>query len=393
MPKLAIVAIGLLLFGFAGRQQACAAADAVQHAHRTGAYILGADVSWVQEDEANGSTYYDGDRQKDVFQILKDYGFNYIRLRVFVNPASPRGYAARSKEAYCDAAHTLAMAKRVRAAGLGLLVDFHYSDTWADPGHQFKPAAWEKLDFSALKKAVYDHTYAVLSGLRKQGTIPDMVQIGNEVTNGMLWPDGRAKDHFDNFAELVKAGIAAARAVDPAIKIVLHNDKGNGDKGNNNRPVRWWLDNLISRGVQFDVIGLSCNSDGPAEKWKANFDDLAVRYPQYGLLAAEYSYRKRELNDVVFHAPDRRGLGSFIWEPTRHHEAIFDHDGHNAGQGTQRPPRSGPRPAPNPAVAPPHRARSGRFDTNELIKLYPQMAKDYGNNGSREAPRKPKAEQ
>lgn len=260
---------------------------------------------------------------------------------------------------------------------MGLLINFHYSDTWADPGKQFKPAAWEKLDLAGLKKTVYDHTRSVLSGLGEQGTTPDMVQIGNEVTNGMLWPDGRAKDHFDNFAELVKAGIAAARAVDPKIKIVLHHDKGN-----NNKAVRWWLDNLISRGVRFDIIGLSCNTDGPVESWKTNFDDLAERYPQYGLLAAEYSFRKRELNDVVFHAPDRRGLGSFIWEPTRHHEAFFDSEGRNAGGAPargSRPPRSARPPAPNPAAAPVHRSRSGRFDTNDLIKLYPQMAKDYAD--------------
>ena len=275
------------------------------------------------------------------------------------------------------------MAKRVRGSGMGLLVDFHYSDTWADPGKQFKPAAWENFDIPALKQALYDHTHSVLSALKEQGTTPDMVQIGNEVTNGMLWPDGRAKDHFDNFAELIKSGIAAARAVDPAIKIVLHHDKGN-----NNAVVRWWLDNLISRGVKFDIIGLSCNTDGPAEKWKANFDDLAVRYPQYGLLAAEYSYRKRELNDIVYNVPDRRGLGSFIWEPTRHHEAIFDRDGRNAGAGTQRPPRTAGQPAPKPPAAPGHRPRTGRFDTNDFIKLYPQMAKDYGNAAAAESPPK-----
>jgi len=195
----------------------------------------------------------------------------------------------------------------------------------------------------------------------------------------MLWPDGRAASsttshQFDNFAELVKAGTAATRDVDPKIKIVLHHDKGN-----NNKAVRWWLDNLISRGVRFDIIGLSCNTDGPAESWKANFDDLAARYPQYGLLAAEYSYRKRELNDIVYHAPDRRGLGSFIWEPTRHHEAIFDQNNQSAGAGTQRPPRPAPRPAPNPLAAPAHRARTGRFDTNDWIKLYPQMVKDYAD--------------
>ncbi len=381
--SIAIATVGFLTIGSANLARSGGQNEVGQAAHRTGPFILGADISWVQEDEAEGSTYYDHGVKKDVFQIFKDNGFNFIRLRVFVNPAAPRGYAARSKEAFCDAAHTLTMAKRVRAAGMGLLIDFHYSDTWADPGKQFKPAAWENLDMPALKKALYDHTYSVLSALKKQGTTPDMVQIGNEVTNGFLWPDGRAKDHFDNFAEIIKSGIAAARAVDPAIKIVLHHDKGN-----NNAVVRWWLDNLISRGVKFDIIGLSCNTDGPAEKWRANFDDLAVRYPQYALLAAEYSYRKRELNDVVYNVPDRRGLGSFIWEPTRHHEAIFDRDGRNAGAGTQRPPRAAAPPAQKPPAAPAHRPRTGRFDTNDLIDLYPQMAKDYGNAAARESPTK-----
>jgi arabinogalactan endo-1,4-beta-galactosidase len=292
-----------------------------------------------------------------------------------VNPSSPLGYAARSKEPYCDAAHTLAMTKRARAAGMGLLIDFHYSDTWADPGKQTKPAAWENLDFSALKQAVYDHTHSTLVLLKQNGVTPEMVQIGNETSPGMLWPDGRAKDHFDNYAELLKSGVAAARDVDAKIKIVLHHDKGT-----NNKVVRWWLDNIISRGVDFDIIGLSCNSDGPASQWKENFDDLAMRYPQYGLLAAEYSYKKRELNDIVYNTPDRRALGSFIWEPTRHHEAIFDLDHRNAGFGTQRRPSTRPTtPASRPTTAGTHRPRSGRFETNDLINLYDQMAKDYGN--------------
>jgi arabinogalactan endo-1,4-beta-galactosidase len=159
---------------------------------------------------------------------------------------------------------------------------------------------------------------------------------------------------------LVKSGIAASREVDPAIRIVMHHDKGR-----DNKVVRWWLDNLISRGAKFDVIGLSCNDTGSPEKWKANFDDLATRYPQYGLIAAEYSYNKRALNDAVFNAPDRRGIGTFIWEPTRHHEAIFDQnrDGGPAGA----------------VGAPGHHPRTGRFDTNDLIDLYSQMARDYGN--------------
>ena len=340
------------------------AAPATQPAHRSGPYILGADISWVAEDEANGTLFYDHGQHGDIFQILKDHGFNYIRLRVFVNPRSPYGYAATSKEAFCDMAHTIAMAKRARAVGMGLLIDFHYSDTWADPQKQFKPGAWESLDFAALKKAVYDHTHSVLTALKEQGITPDMVQIGNEVSNGMLWPDGRTPDHFDNFAALLKSGIAATRDVDPSIKIVMHSDKGR-----NNKIVRPWLDNLILRGVQFDIIGLSCNSDGPASAWKTNFDDLATRYPQYGLIAAEYSYRKRELNDIIFNAPDRRGLGSFIWEPTRQHEATFDEAKTNDGAAPSSQP-----------TTPGHRPRSGRFDTNELINLYPKMAKDYGSD-------------
>jgi len=336
-----------------------AAAPAAQPFHRTSPYILGADVSWIDEDEANGTTYFDHGQRADLFQILKDHHFNFIRLRIFVNPASPKGYAATSKEAFCDLQHTLAMAKRVRAAGMGLLLDFHYSDTWASPGKQFKPAAWENLDFPALKQAVYDHTHTVLTALKRQGTTLDMVQIGNEVSSGMLFPDGRAKDHPDNFADLLKSGIAAARAVDPAIKIVIHHDNGRGNKA-----VRAWLDNLIARDVQFDIIGLSCNSDGPVEQWKANFDDLATRYPQYGLLAAEYSYKKRELNDIIQSAPDHRGLGSFIWEPTRHHEAIFT-------------PAQGAGVVPDAPGG--HHPRTGRFDTNDLINLYPRMAHDYDN--------------
>jgi len=328
-------------------------------AHRSGPYILGADISWVDEDEVNGTTFFDHDRSVDTLQILKSHGFNFIRLRVFVNPSSAGGYASTSKEAFCDLEHTKRMAKRARDAGMGLLIDFHYSDTWADPGHQTKPLAWENLDFEALKQAVYEHTSLVLKALKQQGTIPEMVQIGNEVSNGMLWPDGRAREHFDNFAELLKSGIAAAREVDPSIKIVLHHDKGRS-----NKPVREWIDNLIARHVSFDIIGLSCNSDGPVASWKENFDDLAVRYPQYGLLAAEYSYKKRELNDVVFNAPDRRGLGSFIWEPTRHHEAVFSPSQKNA-------------PTSRPTTRSGHFPRSGRYDANSLMELYPEMARDY----------------
>lgn len=339
------------------------AAPTTQPFHRTTPYLIGADISWTQEDEADGATYYDHGQRKDVFQIFKDHGFNAIRLRVFVDPASPHGYAVTSQEPFCDLAHTLVMAKRAHDAGLELLIDLHYSDTWADPQKQNKPAAWEKLDLAGLRKAVADHTRQVLTALKQQGTTPLMMQVGNETSNGMLWPDGDNRQHLDAFADLCKAGIAAAREVDPKVLVVLHTDKGRNDP-----LARKWVQELVDRGVRPDIIGLSCNDKGSPDNWKATFDDLAARFPQFGVIAAEYGYHKRELNDIVYNAPGGRGVGAFSWEPTRHHEAMFDQEGHNAGEG-------GPKP---PGAKPGHNTRTGRFDTNPLIELYDQMAKDYG---------------
>ena len=123
------------------------------------AFMIGADISWVQQQEVEGKRWFDDGEQKDIFTILKDHGFNWIRLRIFVNPAAEGGY---SKEGFCDLEHTMQMAKRVKAAGMKLLLDFHYSDTWADPGHQQKPDAWADLHGAELEKAVHDHTRDVV---------------------------------------------------------------------------------------------------------------------------------------------------------------------------------------------------------------------------------------
>ncbi len=348
--------------------------------HRAGPFIIGADISWVQEDEGNGTTYFDRGQREDIFKILKDHGFNYVRLRVFVDPAARDGYSAHSKEAFCDLAHTLVMAKRARDAGMGIYIDFHYSDTWAAPSSQFKPLAWKNLSFPELRKKVYDQTYQFLSALKKQRTTPGLVAIGNEISHGMLFPDGDMRDHLPECAELLKSGIAAARAVDPSIQIILHNHNGH-----NGEAVRKWVDALISQGVRWDIIGLSCNDPDDPSYWKTTFDDLATHYPQFGLLAAEYSYHKRALNDIVFGVPNRRGVGTFIWEPTRHHEAIFDKNGHNAGGGAAVPDLEAYRhKKKKPVTTEPresgHHPQTGRLDTNDLIDLYPQMAKDYGND-------------
>jgi arabinogalactan endo-1,4-beta-galactosidase len=176
----------LLLLGFA-----MAFDCSLGHAKdASSAFIIGADISWVQEQEANGIRWSDEGAEKDILAILKDHGFSWVRLRIFVNPSAEGGY---SKEGFCDLAHTLEMARRIKAAGMGFLLDFHYSDTWADPGHQRKPQTWANRHGSDLEKAVYDHTRDVVEELKKQETLPDIVQIGNEISNGMLWPDGKVQ--------------------------------------------------------------------------------------------------------------------------------------------------------------------------------------------------------
>jgi len=384
-------------------QTFAADAPATNQNSRTGPFILGADVSWAPEDEADGAEYYDHGVRKDLFEILKQYKFNYIRLRLFVDPGAPDGYAANRQKAFCDLAHVEAMAKRARAAGLGILLDIHYSDTWSSPGHQKKPLVWENLDFAGLTKAVHDFTGKAIKGLKDNGTPADMVQIGNEVSDGMLFPDGH-RSNFDNFAALVKAGIAGAREADPAVKIVLHHHLGRS-----NARMREWIDNFVRRGVDFDIIGMSCYAQAQEGDWKTNFDDLAKRYPDKGLLVVEYSARKRFINDLMFNTSDQKGLGTFIWEPTRHREALFNKDGKNAGggqasnftsdeginQGARLPQTKSPAAANVDSNAVTHRsfgtneaARAewrkrrfgGRYDVNELMDLYPQMSRDYGND-------------
>jgi arabinogalactan endo-1,4-beta-galactosidase len=356
------------------------AAERVNLSKRSQPFILGADVSWTLEEEAAGAKFYDHGVQKDLLEILKEHQFNYVRLRIFVNPSAPGGYAFRRREAFCDLEHTKTMARRVKAADMKFLLTFHLSDTWASPGHQAKPAAWAKLSFPDLVKAVHDHTYSVTKVLKDQGTTPDMAEIGNEISDGMLFPDGSIR-HWDQFAALVKAGIAGVKEVDPSIPIMLHHHLGRS-----NSVMRPWLDNLIERGVQFDVIGMSCYAQAREGDWKTNFDDLAVRYPDKWLLVAEYSARKQYVNDLIYRAPNDRGIGSFIWEPTRHREAIFDKNGRNVGgaqasnfttdTGTNQGAAVARRPATRPAAG---FGFGGRYDANSLIDLYPIMAREYGD--------------
>jgi arabinogalactan endo-1,4-beta-galactosidase len=282
--------------------------------------ILGADISFLPQLEDRGIRFSDRGQTEDALQILKNHRFNYIRLRIFNNPSEDSGYSPAM--GFCDLEHTKKMALRIHAAGMKFLLDFHYSDTWADPGKQFKPAAWKRLDFDGLCKAIHDFSLMVTSELKKQGTSPDMVQIGNEINHGILWPDGSMK-YPDTLAAFLKAGIAGVREADPSIRIMLHIACGG-----QNQESRSFLDQMISRGLRFDLIGESYYPQwhGTLEQLDSNLRDLAGRYKQ-DIIVVEYSRHKKEVNDIVFRLPGNKGLGTFIWEPLNTWESIADRSG------------------------------------------------------------------
>jgi arabinogalactan endo-1,4-beta-galactosidase len=304
--------------------------------------ILGADISWVQQREDQGTRYSDRGVEKDFLQILKDHEFNWIRLRIFHDSKAPRGY---SRAGYCDLEHTLVMARRIKAAGLKFLLDFHYSDTWADPGKQFKPSAWKDLHGAELQKAVRDYSRDVVARLKAEGVAADMVQVGNEINHGLLWPDGAIGKSWDAFCDLVRAGAEGAKEADPSLKVMLHLACGG-----QNAESRSFLDHIVAHKVSFDVIGQSYYPrwHGTLDDLKANLTDLANRYEQ-PIIVVEYSTpNARRINDIVRNLPGGKGLGTFIWEPTS--RALFD----------------------------------ARGATKPEIDEYPEMAKDY-------AERKPKS--
>ena len=281
--------------------------------------IIGADISFLPQLEAEGIKFSVNGVQEDVIKILKGYNFNYIRLRIFNNPAADSGY---SKQGYCGLQQTLQIAKRIKEANLKFLLDFHYSDNWADPGKQYKPEAWKNLSFPQLVIALHNYTKDVLLQLKAQGTLPDMVQIGNEINHGILWDDGNFS-HPDSLAALLKAGVQATREVSPSIKIMLHIALGG-----QNEESKYFLDNMINRGVSFDIIGQSYYPQwhGTLEDLKNNLTNLSSHYTQ-PVIVAEYTQYKIEVNNIAFTLPQGNIKGTFIWEPLNTWEYIFDKQG------------------------------------------------------------------
>jgi beta-galactosidase len=292
----------------------------VVQSKRTVDQMLGADISFLPQLEDRGMKFSDKGVQKDAVQILKDHGFNYIRLRLFVDPAADSGYAPG--KGFCDLSHTIAMAKRVKAAGMKFLLDFHYSDTWADPQKQFKPGAWKGEKFEQLRQTVFNYSKEVIEKLKAVGAAPEMVQVGNEINHGMIWPDGHI-NNLDRLAQLVYAGIQGVKAADPSIQIMLH-----VALGGQNDESRFFLDNMIMRGVPFDVIGLSYYPrwHNTLEDLRYNLNDLARHYDK-DVIVVEYSQLKKEVNELAFDVYGGHGKGTAIWEPLSTWEAFFDRQG------------------------------------------------------------------
>lgn len=289
--------------------------------------MIGADISWLPQLEDEGRVFTDNGLAKDGIVLLRDHGFNYIRLRIFVNPENEKGYSPN--KGYCGLDQTLEMAKRIKDAGMKLLLDFHYSDYWADPQKQYKPQAWANLDFESLTDSVKTYTTNVLRALKQQGTTPDMVQVGNEINHGMIWPDGHISNP-DDLASLLKAGVAGVESVDPNIPIMMHIALG----GLNDESV-FWLDNMISRGVKFDIIGISYYPrwHGTLDDLSKNLNDLIVRYNK-PINVVEYSWYKREVHDIVFNLSNGMGKGAAIWEPLNWGSRIINNNGQTIEQIT-----------------------------------------------------------
>jgi arabinogalactan endo-1,4-beta-galactosidase len=296
-------------------------------------YAIGADLSFLKQAEEQGTVFKDDGQARPGLRIFKDHGYNWIRLRLFHTPTRLPN----------NLQYTIALAKEAKALGYKFLLDYHYSDTWADPGKQFLPRAWEGKSHAELVQAVLEYTSRTIAAFREAGVMPDMVQIGNEVSNGMLWPDGRLPGNWDNFADLVKAGVEgvragadsdAGRSTDTRPRIMIHIDKGG-----NRKATKAFFEKLHTYGIAYDVIGQSYypwwhgslldlreNLAFMAEEYKKDIILVEVAYcwrpTEYRTLPAPFAESPEgqrafldEVNRLVLATPHNRGVGVFWWEP------------------------------------------------------------------------------
>ncbi|WP_339299460.1 glycosyl hydrolase 53 family protein [Paenibacillus sp. FSL K6-2441] len=318
-------------------------------AKASSSFIMGGDVSMLHEVEQRGGKFYDNGVEKDALEILSDHGMNAVRLRLWVDPYDSDGnpYGGGTN----DLATTISLAQRAKALGMDVLLNFHLSDFWADPGKQNKPKAWQNLTYSQLLTAVYDYTNSVITQMKAADALPDMVQVGNEASSGILWDDGKVGGGIDDFTQLGELltsainGIHAALAAGEDIEIVLHLDHG----GDNNL-YTWWFDKIEEQNVDYDIIGLTYYPfwHGTMGELAYNLNAISNRYNKdvmivetaYGFtlddgdglgnsfytteeevggypasVAGQTAYL-RDLKEIVQDVPNNHGRGIFWWEPT-----------------------------------------------------------------------------
>lgn len=313
--------------------------------------IRGVDISFLKQIEDNNGVYKQNGVTKDALTIFKNHGVNYVRLRLWNNP--PDGFS--------NLASTILLAKRVKQNGMKLLLDFHYSDSWADPSKQTKPALWNGISFTALEDSIYTYTKNILLTMKQESVLPDIVQIGNEITNGMLWNEGNVGGTFDtpaqwnNFTSLLNKGLLAVQEINSSgasIRTMIHIDRGGDSTGS-----KWFFDNLQKFNVQYDYIGLSFYPwwHGSFAELNANLSMLSTRY-QKEIIIAETAYPwtlgwNDNMNNIVGQSsqvlagypatvdgqtgflnaiksslagvPNQRGLGYFYWEPDYISTSVF----------------------------------------------------------------------
>jgi arabinogalactan endo-1,4-beta-galactosidase len=279
-------------------------------------FAKGADVSWLTEMEDAGILFYNRDgKETECMALLKGIGMNSIRLRVWVNPV----------DGWNNKTDLLVKAKRASDLGMRIMIDFHYSDTWADPGHQTKPAAWQALGFEDLKNAVAVHTKDVLTALKNWNITPEWVQVGNETGNGMLWEDGKASVNMAQYAALNNAGYFAVKEIFPETKVIVHLHAGQ-----DNNLYRWLFDGLKNNGGKWDVIGMSLYPE--VNQWQnynddciSNINDMISRYGkevmicEVGMPWDDAVNAKLWLTDLLTRTKAiDKCLGVFYWEPEAH---------------------------------------------------------------------------
>jgi len=300
-------------------------------------FAKGADVSWLTQMESEGRKFYNASgTEQECMLILKNLGMNTIRLRVWVNP----------QNGWNNKTDVLAKALRAKSLGLRIMINFHYSDTWADPGHQEKPAAWTTQDLATLRISLANHTIEILNELKLNGINPEWVQVGNETNDGLLWPEGKASVSMANFTQLINAGYDAVKSVFPDAKVIVH-----VSNGFDNSLFRWVFDGLNNNNGKWDVIGLSLYPN--STNWStmnaqcySNMLDLVQRYGkevmvvEVGMSWDQSTACRAFLEDLVTKTkslPSNKGLGVIYWEPEAYNNwqgytlGAFD----NSGKPTQ----------------------------------------------------------